>query len=500
MTLPSGATDILTLNFYNPLTGGNVGGFSVGASGQPNQQGFALTEFCLEKDFFTPSNSFTMTVSQIGSQLTGANSITSWMQNGLGVIVLINGATQMNGYVFQYQLHISRQGGTSLVIHVKDLLELMAQGSCFPNMGTSRTTNVHFPPTTTLGVALSTIAQSFLSVNNLPFDIDIQADDTESKSNALAGKLGLKVQGKTPTSRQKSLNTALNRFSTPEKGESYLRYMLRLAKHAGANLRMSDDQPNTITCKPPTYDRDTVTPFQITHLLSAPFGSTNVERASYYFDLNEQYSCAIIEANTTAPSGNFYQQTFKAVALNELTAYPPGAGNPSNAVAQIQALNGSGNSQGIGNALQTLTNQQLTGTATSGYSIAPFNQQLYQVGQSLPVKNIGLSLPYYSVDKNAHTAGSGGEVDFAASKVLSEKQDKYCLFTYELTGWTMTGTQFIWQPDVLVSITEEAFNPGNPQQITMWIRKVKFTKSRGGGTRTELVCSLPYTHNFDMSD
>ena len=497
-TTPPSSTDTLSLSFFNPMTNATVGqNMTLSGNGQPNQQGFALTEFVLEKDFFQPSNSFAITISNIGSQLTCENSISSWMQNGLACIVTINTNTQMVGYVFQYQLHINRHRGTTVVFHLKDLLELMAQGSCMPIMSPLKQLNYHFSANTTLGQALTYICQGFCDITGLPLNINVQADDSQDKQIASGFGVGVAVKGKTPASRQKSLTNALNHLTIPDKGESYLAYMLRLAKHAGANLRMSDWQNNTIICKPPTYNRSVPTVYQLYHLLSAHNNLylNNVKDAHYYFDNNEQYSCEIMEANTTASTGQFYQQTFKSIALNELTAYPPGISIPTTAVEQLQALNGSGNANSISTAIQALTN----GNLGVGYSIAPFNEQLYAVAQSLPIQNTGISLPHYSVNTNAHTAGSSGECDFAASKALSEKQDKYCQFIYEVQGWS-DSQGYVWQPDMMCNILEETFSPCNPQNISMWIRRVTFTKSRGQGTKTTLLLSLPYTHNFFLSD
>lgn len=482
MTDSSTQNDTMELSFYNQANSlvGSVVVSSPANGSQTNNPGSSInnyTEVNMEKDYFVPANGLTVTIEDDRiSQITG------FLQRGFKVKVSINGNPNMIGYIFDYRLHITRHGGTQLILQCKDLLEYMAQGTVYPNMGTGSKTNFHFKPTDTLQTALNKIADAFSDViNGQSFIIDVE--NAQSLTFASGFQVGLRIKGKTPAGRVKSLSTSLNHLTTPQKGETYLAYMLRLCKHAGCNLKMSDNDEGTIICKPPTYDRENPSPFKLIHYVSFPNNlQNNVLEAHYRFSLDKQPSVVIVEANTTG-DGKFYQSTLKGIAVNEMTGYPLVQG------ATPQPINA------VNDAVMQLTN----GNSGTGYVKAPFNDRLYATRAALAV-DIGtqVSMPYYTVDYNAHTKE---EVSFAASKILAEHQDRYVEFKYKVQGWTMPGTNAVWQPDMMVSITEEVFSPGGTSflNIPMWIRRVNYIKTRHGGTEVELTCQLPYTHNFEIN-
>lgn len=364
----------------------------------------------------------------------------------------------------------------------------MAQGTTYPNMGTNKDVNFHFKPSDTLQTALTTLANAFADATDSG-TIDVITDDSGDLTFATGFRVGIASRGKTPKARAKNLNSNLNHLATPQKGESYLAYMLRLAKHAGANLKMSPTQDNVIVCNCPTYDRNEDSPFKLIHYLNPPNNANNnVLEGHFKFSLDKQPSVVIVEANSQG-DGKFYQAALKGVAINELTGYDfkafaqgGGAGTPTPIKSVV-------------NAIAQLTN----GNLGSGYVLAPFNQELFLQRADLAIDiDTEVSMPFYTVDYNAHTKE---EVSFAASKILAEHQDKYVEFKYLVQGWTMAGTNAVWQPNMMVEITEEIFRPGGTAyvKIPMWIRKVNYLKNRHSGTQTEIICTLPYTHNFEIT-
>lgn len=491
MTNGSPQNDTMTLTFINPLTGATVGGVAV-ANSINN-----YTSINMEKDFFTPANGLTIVIED-----SSATSLTASLQRGFKVQVDINGNPNMVGYIFDYDLSYSKGGGFKLTIRCKDLLEYMAQAVVYPNMGQNLTTNYHFKPTDTLEYALVTLANAFQDVTGVEITIDI-ADSANSLQFSSGFAVGLRQKGKTSKARSSSITAAFNHLTTPEKGESYLAYILRLIKHAGCNIKMSDTSPSTILVAPPTYDRTAATPFTITHYVSSPNNQQNtVIEAHYHFGLDRQPSVIIVESNTNG-DGKFYQSVLKGVAINEMTAFTYQAGATSLTAANAIPS--------VSNAVAQLTN----GVLGTGYVIADFNAQLYALRGSLPVDiSTAVSLPYYTVDYNAHNKQ---EVLFSASMILAEVQDKYVEFTYRLQGWTMPGTTAVWQPNMMVNIIEEIFSPGASTNSTsgqsssggssaqnttitkMWIKKVNYIKTRNGGTEVQITCTLPYTHNFEIT-
>jgi hypothetical protein len=474
--------DTLKLEFFSPSTNTLLGELLVGMGVSASFNNYTQVNF--EKDFFTPSNGLTVILED-----DRIYQLTAFLQRGVKVKVSINGNPNMVGYIFDYNLAYSRNGGTQLTLQCKDLLEYMAQGTVYPNMGTNKDVNFHFQPTDTLTFALQTIFTSFAVAATGDQSVVISVDNAGDLTFATGFRVGLASKGKTPKSRQKSLSSTLNHLTMPQKGESYLAYVLRLIKHAGCNIKMSNSSENTVIVKPPTYDRETASPYKLVHYLNPPKNAdNNVLSGHFKFSLDKQPSVVIVEANSNG-DGKFYQSTLKGIAVNELTGYNYKAyakGGGGSAPAPIPTVT---------NAVAQLTN----GNLGSGYVLAPFNKQLFDQRADLAIDiDTEVSMPFYTVDYNAHTKE---EVSFAASKILAEHQDKYVEFKYVVQGWTMAGTNFVWQPDMMVEITEEIFRPGGTAyvKIPMWIRKVNFLKSRNGGTETEIVCTLPYTHNFEIT-
>jgi hypothetical protein len=478
--------DTLTLQFINPVTNFtdqtlsfNFANYNQGSSSENIDNSTSVN---FEKDFYTPSNGLTICIAD-----NRVNQLIKFMQRGYKVSLLINNKPNMIGYIFDYDLTYSRNGGTQLIIKCKDLLEYMAQGSVYPNMGTGSDTNFHFKPTDSLLTAMSTIVNAFKWITGESGHIGQILINPNPESDGLTFAsgfdFGVRVKGKTPKSRQKSFNDKLNHLTTPMKGESYLAYMLRLAKMAGCNIKMSNVKDNVINVIPPIYDRVQPSPFKLYHYLSAPNNSANnVLDARYCFGLDHQPSVVIIES-ATGSNGDFYQKALKGVAVNELTGYTLSESQ----FPPTQLL-------GVQEAISQLT----TGELGTGYDLAPFNTDLYNANNAIPVNILTqVSLPYYNASFNAHTQQ---EASFAASMILAEQQDKYVEMIYRVKGWTMTGTNVVWQPNTMVQITEEIFSPGNPKVFNMWIRKVNYKKNRNDGTITELVCTLPYTHNFEITE
>jgi hypothetical protein len=494
----SSSTDVMTLTFQNTSISSDLGGF---APIQIYGNDFTnYTEVSFEKDFFVPAN--VMTVRFGGNLLLPA--LLQQIQIGYQITVAINGAYQMVAYIFDMQVSSDRHNGTTLTLKCKDLLEYMAQGSVPPVVGNQA---FHFTNNTPVSTALQTIANAFAAVAGQS-NITIETDNSQSLTTCVGSPVGVKV--KIPSSfanvRSKSISTALGHITQPNRGgETYLAYMLRLAKHIGCELKMSDYQPNVIFCKPPIYQRQTPSPFVLNHFITGTnTARNNVQDVNYYFNGDRQPSVVIMESNTNGAGSN-YQQSVKGVAINELTGFPP----PNPIPITINALGASFNggteislpSPLFGVALSIAGST--AGSEGTGWFESPPNSILYGLRNQLPIDTRTLtSLPHYSIDPNAHTTGISGEVCYSAAKYLAECQDKYFEAVFKVDGWRYidtNGNGYIWQPDMLVTVNEEMFSPGSPANFVLWIKRVRFTKNRSGGTETEIHCTLPFTHNFEIT-
>jgi hypothetical protein len=485
------STDTLSMTFINPLSGQTAGNIVVSADQTTGIGNY--TEVAFKKDYFEPSNGLTFIIAD-----KDTSSLSSFIQRGYQVQVKINGNYQMIGYVFNYHFRVNRHGGTEIEVHCKDLLEYMAQGSIPPNMGTG-TGTFHFNNATDINTALEVICHNFQLVTGQPITINIENNEDLTFASGFKTGVRRKMNPTFSKARSKSISTALAHLAQPNRGgESYLDYMVRLVKHIGGNVKMSNYIPNVIFVKPPTYDRVPApgtteqSPFQLVHYLTSPNSQkNNVHSVEYYFNGDHQPSVVIMEANTNNNATN-YQAAVKGIAYNELTAYAP-------------PTSGSGEIPQILPAVQTVVNEATSGANGVGWFLAPPNVQLYNFRSQFPIDTFtNVALPHYKVDPNAHTTGVNGEGCYAASKYLAEQQDKCFEAVFHVDGWSyvepVSSNQYIWQPDMMVSITEESFTPGFPKTFNLWIKSVEFTKSRHGGTETKIVCTLPYTHNFEITE
>jgi hypothetical protein len=185
----------------------------------------------------------------------------------------------------------------------------------------------------------------------------------------------------------------------------------------------------------------------------------------------------------------------KAVVINELTGYPlvdssQLLAGPPIAVPQVLF------------SLAELCKIETSGTVSPGtiasnYQVLPFNNQLYSTRQDLArvLGNIQLCMPKYEVSQIAHTTE---QLAYEAAEMLAHIQDKALEFTYVVQGWNYQGA--IWQPNMLVKITEEGLTPGSPINTTLWIKKVNYIKDRSQGTYCTITCTLPYTHPAEISN
>lgn len=495
--MPTVQEDIVSLKLYapsDPTTNQSASDIIIvdGSSGLVDN----WTSIHMEKDFFTPADGITIVIED-----DRATEYIHYLQRGNRIDIFLNYNLNMSGYIFDYQYEYDR-GSTKLTLQCKDLLEYMAQGSIFPNFGSGDTTNFHFPPTSTLRQCCETIVNSFTlflkNQNTLNSTFKVVVGDNDPRPGKGIGDLslatgfavGLRAKGKKPKQFTKSINAALNRLNTPEKGETYLGYLSRLVKLSGAYVKMSPGSNDTIVVQAPTYDRDKSTPFSITHLLNPKNNENNVKQAMLKFSLDKQPSVVIIEGNSMSEDF-FYLKDEKAIAVNELTGYAL-ASLPDFTTGQslpiLPAI-----AFAVGNLVDTSRGAAGSGT---NYSLNPINIQLYQQRYNLAVDiNTSVSLPLYEVSRSAHNTD---QLSFEAAQRLAEEQDKYVEFTYRIQGWTQNNA--VWQPNMLVNVTEEALSPGKPIKTTMWIRKVNYIKDRTNGTCVDITCILPYTHNFELSE
>lgn len=465
------------------------------------------TEFNLERDFFNPADAFTLVLEDDRAQQL-QQQLFEGMAVNLSIISKGISYTFMTGYIFSYHYETDRVGrGQRLTIMGQDLLGWMNKSVCPPNLGNTATnTNFHFKPDTLISDALQTIFNAFASRRNLS---SIQFQDFEDKSFTLAtgGAQGLK-QPKSGKGRglQKSLQRQLNHKTTPNDGETYLQYAIRLAKHVGQNIKMQNglapNLPNQIIqVTAPTYDpNNDEYLYQLVDVEPQPNVSytisNNILAGSLKIDIESQPSVIVVE-KATSGNNTFYQSSRKVIVVNELTGYPRQLANnivsnnqqraqfdPDSAQI-IQDVNSATFTpiQEVQDFISQLVNKYNYLQIKTNYDLyAAANIFTFQVNNQVQTN---ISSPAYHMDLHAHT---DEELQFSASMLMAEAQDKYLTLNYSTTGFSQNGK--IWTTNRLCYVYDDQIGIKN----LFWIRKVNFTLSRGAGAITHLELTLPYTH------
>lgn len=468
------------------------------------------TSLNVERDYFTPSDAFTLVLEDDREMELQAE-----LQAGMAVKLSIDTHPIMIGYILKYNIKYSKNVYT-LTISGKDLLGYMGQAVCYPNLGhPGSTTNFHFNVNDTIQTALQTIFNAFTSSVLIP-NISVEVEDGAYLTFATGFATGVKRKGKTGRGISHSLNKAMGHLTAPNKGETYLAYALRLAKHIGANIKLAPGRQDVVIVSPPTYDRTNTSPFKLYHYKTKPNNlMNNILSGEMDIDIDGQPSVIIAELATQG-SNTYYQSTLKAVVINELTGYPRGINSTgtngalgpltfnfsgANALVSGSILSLSEAIPSVQLAINSLTNgQQITidnnsdGYAKTGYILLNPNDDVYnELPRTVIAMQTQISCPSYFIDQNAQTLG---ELRFGAAKAMAEKQEKYFTLKYSVEGWVQNGA--IWYPNMMCYVRDEITSPAYPIDGMFWIRKVNYIKSKDTYI-CNLELSLPYISEFDLS-
>jgi hypothetical protein len=486
------------------------------------------TSYNIQQDFFKSADGFTLTCED-----DRVDQLSNDMQVGQRLQFVINNCPVLVGYVDSLDLSYDRAGGKKLVIEGRDICGILEDAHLYPNLGTNGIIDYQFTPQTTLSQALNTIL-----VNSLTPIKQLVNEDRTPFAGSSFGSLtfatgfgvGVRAKGKTGRGISKSFTSNLDRLCKPEKGETYLRYASRLAKHAGCFIKCIPGCDNTLFVGPPTYDRTNFTPsFAIQHQY-VDNAANNSQRGRLKVSYKEQPSVIIGEATHGTPT--FRKQTFKVVCINECTGYQPG----STVLSVDTAILSVGNAIGLlttgvsPTAGQTtvipgtpsrsqrapadpfapppdINNPQETiiintpGTkavtvAPIGYYLIPPNYNLYHtLNRTIVNTQTNFSRPYYYFDYNAQTPE---ELMIGVTELMADFQDRFLELEYRLDNHSQNNVT--WRRNMMCTVSDNAFAPGSQSMANVyWIEKVNFTKSRNGGTETNIVMRLPYTHMTNLT-
>lgn len=428
--------------------------FNKGLFNEVNIQNF--TSYTLDADFFVPADAFSLSIED-----DRADELNNKIVIGSPLVISINDAPQLIGYVEKVDYHYVRGAGSQLHISGRDTLGLMSDAITPPNNT--------FTNTTTIKQILTSLFADF-GITTGKYSIS----DIAEMSVATAGLVGSANRGKTPKAVAKSWLRQINRQIKPRKEEGYLEYAMRICKEVGLNIKLLPGTTKAYV-NTPIYDRTSPPLFALNNRFSTNGSGSpkqnNIKSGNLSFDYTRQPSVIISEmSGAQQPSFEINQQ--KVLMVNDLIGY--------NAFGDLY------------DELQAIVDKY---SKTYGYYLIPPSQGLSDAVPNLLVNQpdvIGtIARPMYLFDEHATNQD---ELIFFTLEKMSKHQDAFMHLEYEVKDHSFN--KYIWQVNQMVSVSDDRLE----MYSNYWIKRRTFSKSRDHGTTTRLVLSLPYIWNFFATD
>ena len=440
--------------------------FNEGTSGAISIDNF--TSYSLESDFFVPADSFQFTIAD-----DRADQLNNKIQIGSPITIRVNNAPQLIGYVDKIDYSYSRNAGTILKIEGRDALGLMSDSIVPPDLGFSSNTTI------------KDILTNLFDIFDLIID-ENSLNDSVKLSAASAGLVGTASRSKTPTAIAKSWLRQINHQIKPRKEEGYLAYAIRISKELGLHIKLIPGT-NTVYVNTPVYDRYNLIPFILSNKGSEDIfeialpGYTNYNFQNNIIngklDINWRDQPSIIIAEISAAQQPDYRiDSMKSIYVNELVGY-----DEDGLTYDF-----------IHDTLKNLSKGK-------GYREIPKNSDLFYALPNLllnqPKTISTISRPMFLFDEHG---SNQEELDFFVLCKMAEKQNKFFTLQYEVKDHSQNlGEQkAIWNTNQMVTLNDVKLGITN----NYWLQKRVFTKSRSGGTKTELTLKLPYIYNYYVTN
>jgi hypothetical protein len=399
------------------------------------------TSYVFESDYFVPSDQFSFELSDDrAEQLKNKINIASPVE------LVINGQVECKGMV--ERIDFSYENGTKLKLTGRDILGIVCDGTMPPNIKITDTNTFEdalFEAFKTAGWSKDKIA--FVNFNNFA---DFKPETSQKGSGRRKGKqIGHQLK--------------------PHKNEGFMEWALRICKRSGWNIKLT---PNGeyIHIGSPSYETMSIDPILVHRITNSE--NNNVLGGELLIEWRRQPSYIIGEA--TGAGGNFRK------GIN--TVFVPNS---------------------------CLIDQSKTilfeyGKLSAGMKWVDQNQQLVD---SLPKllkdlfpktaveantpESFRKTRPLYEYDDESKTMA---DLQYIMMHRMADFQNSFFQLNYSVDGhsYKVDGSVYNYAINSMCKIVDETYDFDNH----FWIQKRTFTKSRSGGTRTELSLRLPYLYVF----
>ena len=403
------------------------------------------TSYSFESDFFSPVDNFSFELSD-----DRVDQLRNKINIGDPVELIVFNQVQCKGMVEKVDYDYSVNGGTTLRLSGRDMLGAICDGTISPT--------VKITDTNTFEDALIKAFESagwdkdHIAFVNFNDAANFKPDTFQKGSGRKKGsKIGHQFR--------------------PRKNEGFMEYALRICKRSGWNIKLT---PNGeyIHIGMPNYDTTDVDGI-FYHKISDPTRN-NIIAASVSMDWRKQPSYLIGEA--TAAGGVYRKGINKVFVPNgllldqeDIILYGYNNDYKDKGVKWIDT-----NDQLTGN-LPKLITDLFPGKITVG---SPEAQQRFR--------------PVYVYDDESK---SMAELQYVMMKKMSDFQNSFFSLNIITNGHSFkdeSGVHYVDMVDSMCRVVDETYGFDNH----FWIQKRRFTKSRNGGTRTELTLKIPYIYIF----
>lgn len=396
--------------------------------------------FTLNSDYLQPVTTWNF---DLGGDTEEVQALMAELLPGARIQVSVNNNVTATGFVDRHELKTSRDGGTALAVQCSDILGPVVDGTVDPL--------TKFSAQSTITDVLASYLHDYdIGVFYYTDDLNRnvltgkgatsnQVLETKKVVNANGDTVSVSVMG------DSSIQTLTVKALKPKWGEGTYAFLDgKLLKRFGLHLRAAADGTGVIVDSP-NFDQAAIQ--RIRRNSTSP-SSNNVEFGSATRSLYEQP--AMICAVGKAGGQEFVKVHTKVLMVNEIVGVTDSAGTYATVVDQIIAR--------------------------------------YPTAKVLPVRNelfvhrddFGPNIvarPLFLEDPDSRNID---QLEKFVRREMAKRQQKALEVTYELEGLTQDGAPYAM--NTVVDVDDDVLNIHEP----LWVKSRKFTKSRGGGTRTEL--------------
>lgn len=369
---------------------------------------------------------------------TVSDAIRAALKPGQLVQLVVDGKIQSSGILESITIRSGRSGGTEITLSGRDRLSPTIEGCVDPTL--------KFGEGMTMLDFLKTVFGPFGWGRDEDFEID-----NEDNRGVLTGQR----RGKRTTKRGKILKSVKNHQLKPYPNEGTFSFASRICQRRGLYLWLAADS-GKIICSTPDFEQPSS--YYVQHYKDDKFRqATNVLEASAETNGTDQPT--VIIATGFGGGGSFDRASLKAAVVNEMNAYDPLTGA---LLADVQSV---------------LTKHK------DAALLPPRKCFAGSVLYNLPKVRVR-----FLHDDESHDID---QLQNYCAREMALLQHKAVTYRCTIEGHALQGAPVAI--DTILRVDDAVCG----LHSNMWIISRTFTKDRGGGTKCDIECVLPYTLALD---